>query len=190
MRRLATLQLEPVYTEYVHIHSTDEPLSFPALPDHGSATSPRGCTCARLRRLTRRVTAIYDRELAPVNLRVTQFSLLAALRRGHGAALGGEAAAEPGLPVTHLADLMDMDRTTLTRNLKPLVGAGLTDLFTDPADRRIHRARITPAGLQAFDAARPHWLAAQLLVNQILGEPTVAALHDWIERVTPSLRAP
>lgn len=69
-----------------------------------------GCTCARLRRLTRRMTALYDRELAPTGLRLTQYSLLATLRREGGAV---------GIAVSDLAAAMDMDRTTLTRNLRP-----------------------------------------------------------------------
>jgi hypothetical protein len=42
------------------------------------------CTCARLRRLTRRMTALYDRELAQTGLRLTQYSLLATLRGKEG----------------------------------------------------------------------------------------------------------
>lgn len=90
-----------------------------------------GCTCARLRRLTRRMTALYDRELAPTGLRLTQYSLLATLRRE---------AWDGGVPVTDLASAMDMDRTTLTRNLRPLLEQGLVQLGADPEDARVRRA--------------------------------------------------
>ena len=40
-----------------------------------------GCTCFRLRSLTRRVTQLYDQVLAPSGLTVTQYSLLAHARR-------------------------------------------------------------------------------------------------------------
>lgn len=140
---------------------------------------PQGCTCARLRRLTRRITAVYDRELAAEGLRVTQYSLLSVLKRAAGA---------DGMPVTELAARMDMDRTTLTRNLKPLIDQDYAALAPDAQDRRVRRALLTPRGLQALEAARPHWLRAQQEVNRTLGEATVAQLHHWLDEVTPAFR--
>lgn len=140
---------------------------------------PQGCTCARLRRLTRRITAVYDRELAAAGLRVTQYSLLSVLKRAAGA---------EGMPVTELAARMDMDRTTLTRNLKPLIDQGYAALAPDAQDRRVRRALLTPQGLNALEAARPHWLRAQQEVNRTLGEATVADLHHWLDEVTPAFR--
>ena len=139
-----------------------------------------GCTCARLRRLTRRVTALYDRELAPTGLRLTQYSLLATLRRE---------GRQGGVTVSDLAAAMDMDRTTLTRNLRPLLGQGLVELGADPADARVRRALITAKGQAAFAEAVPHWRVAQDCVNRTLGEANVGALHDWLDRVTPAFRA-
>jgi len=138
-----------------------------------------GCTCARLRRLTRRMTALYDRELAPTGLRLTQYSLLATLRR--------EAKGQ-GVPVSDLASAMDMDRTTLTRNLRPLLAQGLVELGADPADARVRRALVTAKGDAAFLDAMPYWRIAQDFVNQTLGVADVGALHDWLDRVTPAFR--
>lgn len=150
-------------------------------PTAADGSSPvSGCTCARLRRLTRRMTALYDRELAPTGLRLTQYSLLATLRRE---------AREGGVPVTDLASAMDMDRTTLTRNLRPLLEQGLVQLGTDPEDARVRRALITAKGHAAFVDAMPFWRVAQDFVNRTLGEDNVAALHDWMDRVTPAFRA-
>lgn len=145
------------------------------------STSPpvTGCTCARLRRLTRRMTALYDRELAPSGLKLTQYSLLATLRRE-----GGDA----GLAVSGLAAAMDMDRTTLTRNLRPLLDQGLVELGADESDARVRRARITPRGHAVFGKAMPYWRVAQDFVNRTLGEGDVAALHGWLDRVTPAFR--
>jgi len=138
------------------------------------------CTCARLRRLTRRMTALYDRELAQTGLRLTQYSLLATLRREGG---------DHGVAVSDLASAMDMDRTTLTRNLRPLVDQGLIDLQSDPADARVRRAQITAKGNAVFVDAQPYWRVAQDFVNRTLGEDNVGALHDWLDRVTPAFRA-
>lgn len=153
-------------------------MTSPTADDVSSPVS--GCTCARLRRLTRRMTALYDRELAPTGLRLTQYSLLATLRRE---------ARDGGVPVTDLASVMDMDRTTLTRNLRPLLEQGLVELGVDPEDARVRRALITAKGHAAFVDAMPFWRVAQDFVNRTLGEDNVAALHDWMDRVTPAFRA-
>ena len=126
------------------------------------------------------MTALYDRELAPTGLRLTQYSLLATLRRE-----GKDA----GVAVSDLAAAMDMDRTTLTRNLRPLLDQGLVGIGADPADARVRRVLITAKGRALFVEAMPHWRAAQDFVNRTLGEDSVGALHDWLDRVTPAFRA-
>ena len=126
------------------------------------------------------MTAHYDRELTPTGLRLTQFSLLATLRREGN---------DGGLAVSDLAASMDMDRTTLTRNLRPLLAQGLIELKADPADARVRRAVITAKGLKTFIEAMPSWRVAQDFVNRTLGEINVGALHDWLDRVTPAFRA-
>jgi DNA-binding MarR family transcriptional regulator len=153
---------------------------------HASATAataapPCGCTCAKLRRLSRRVTAVYDRELAAAGLRVTQYSMLSVIQREAG---------QDGMPLTALAERLDMDRTTLTRNLKPLIAQSWAELVTSEVDARLRLARVTPAGVAAWQAARPHWKRAQLEVNRTLGDDTVERLHQWLDDVTPLFRPP
>ena len=47
-----------------------------------SAVPNFGCTCARLRKLARRLTRIYDAHLSAQGIKVTQYSLLAHAARG------------------------------------------------------------------------------------------------------------
>src|SRR4051812_48820757 len=118
-----------------------------------------GCTCFRLRSLTRKVTQFYDKALAPSGLTVTQYSLMAHARRH-----------EPGAPtVTELAEALFTDRTTLTRNLRPLVDAGLLQLG-EGADGRSKAVRVTAAGERAFRAAKPLWKQAQAEIQRRAGE--------------------
>jgi DNA-binding MarR family transcriptional regulator len=135
-----------------------------------------GCTCARLRKLTRRITQHYDARLAPAGLRVTQFSLLATLYHGGPAKL------------SELALAMEMDRTTLTRNLAPLTDAGLVRVAAgDDARERVVAA--TERGRRAWLAARDRWRQAQDEVNQVLGSEQVAALHDLLDESLARLRS-
>ncbi|HYF59899.1 MAG TPA: MarR family winged helix-turn-helix transcriptional regulator [Burkholderiaceae bacterium] len=147
----------------------------------GGASRPAGCTCARLRRLTRRVSALYDRELAAVGLRVGQYSILMTLRHAAGAA---------GLGLGEAAERLDMDRTTLTRTLRPLADAGWVEIGVDPDDARQRRLRLTADGGARLDAARPHWRRAQLEVERLLGAAQVASLHDWLDATIPAFRPP
>lgn len=149
------------------------PISTPA------ANPASACTCAHLRRLTRRITALYDRELAATGLRLTQYSLLSNLRR-----LGGKT----GLSLSDLAMAMDMDRTTLSRNLHPLQKQQLVTVSLDRTDGRVRRVAITNKGSKAFDAAEPLWAAAQTSVTATLGEQNVHALNGWIDSVLPAFR--
>ena len=135
-----------------------------------------GCTCFRMRRMTRLVTQHNDRVLAPSGLRVTQFSLLSHL------------AGAPPVPIGTLADAMDMDRTSLSRTLKPLIDAGWVRLSADGDDARRRCVSLTPAGLAKRNDAKKLWRAAQNEVNARLGIPRVAALHDLFDELTARFR--
>ena len=131
---------------------------------------PRGCTCFRLRRTSRQVTRIYDTHLAPAGLTLTQYSLLSHLARG----------ANPTPSVNQLADMMSMDRTTLTRTLKPLLAARLVTLATG-ADRRSKMVALTQSGHAAFETAKPLWRQAQDEMIERLGSVRVAELHKLLD---------
>lgn len=133
------------------------------MTDSAIQKSPRdaadiaACTCANLRKATRVVTQAYDTALAPTGLRTTQFSLLAALSR------------RPDLPLTQLAEALVMDRTTLTRNLKPLVGQGLIRIDQEK-DARVRRINLTEDGKSALNDALPRWQEAQSRLVEALGQ--------------------
>jgi DNA-binding MarR family transcriptional regulator len=133
------------------------------------------CTCFRLRSLTRRVTQFYDQALAPAGLKVTQYSLIAHARRRPGAA---------GPTVSELAAALFTDRTTVTRNLRPLIDAGWLALGPG-GDARSKAVQVTPAGEAAFQTARPLWRAAQARVRELTGTERLASLHGLIDELLP-----
>lgn len=135
-----------------------------------------GCTCSKLRRLTRRVTAVYDRALSAAQMRVTQYSLLSNLR---GLA---------GVPMSQLAEMLDMDRTTLTRNLKPLLDAGWVEVHAGAEDARVRLVRITSAGEAQWGAARMYWRRAQDEVNATIGMENLSGLHSMLDTYLPLFR--
>jgi DNA-binding MarR family transcriptional regulator len=130
----------------------------------------RACACANLRRAARAVTQVFDDALAPSGLRATQFTLLVTSR------LMGEST------INELAERMGMDRTTLSRNLKPLVRSGLLEVRRGE-DGRTRLVRITPAGEYALEEAYPLWHGAQRETVSALGEERHEALLSDVSRM-------
>lgn len=130
--------------------------------------APRGCTNFKLRRLTRRVSQHYDHLVAAAGLKTTQYSMLS-----HIVQLGP---IRPG----ELALQMDMDASTLTRNLQPLVAQGWVALG-EGSDARSRSVTATAAGRAKRSEAQREWKRAQLALNERLGVAKVAQLHALLD---------
>ena len=133
------------------------------------------CTSLNLRKAARTVTQFYDDALRDSGLKSTQFSLLAA------ASLAGAA------PISRLAEEMAMDRTTLTRNLKPLETGGLLRIVAG-ADRRVRNVTVTPEGQALLEKAAPMWRDAQTRMIDKLGDEPWGELLRQLQGVRRALR--
>ncbi len=107
------------------------------------------CACLNFRMAARALTQMYDAHLAPSGIKSTQFSILSAI------GLKGP------LPLSRLAELLVMDRTTLTRNLKPLERGNLIAMSRGATDRRRREAVLTAEGRRLMERAYPLWQRAQ-----------------------------
>jgi DNA-binding MarR family transcriptional regulator len=128
------------------------------------------CTCANLRRASRVVTNYYDALLRPSGLHVSQFTLLQALNIA------------PEIAQKQLAELLEIDSTTLTRTLAPLRERGWLHSEAG-ADRRELRLSLTAAGKREYKRALPHWQKAQKGLERALGKET------WIRLIDVAVRA-
>lgn len=133
-----------------------------------NAIKPQGCTNLKLRQLSRIVTRHYDSFVADVGLKITQYSLLS-----HVVKLGP---IRPG----DLARRMQMDASTLTRNLQPLAALGLLTVGAG-ADARSRLVSATEAGIAKQTQAQQAWKAAQLALNEQLSSERVVALHALLD---------
>lgn len=133
-----------------------------------------GCTCLRLRSITRGVTQLYDHLLAPAGITIGQFGILARL---YGASVRGQSA----LSIGTLADQHSMDPTTLTRNLKPLIIAGFVQDDRDASDRRVRTISLTATGRERLSEAMPLWREAQHRIEAALGTETLLALNGLLD---------
>ena len=123
------------------------------------------CTAAKVRRLARRVTQIYDDALTPYGLTIGQFGLLSSLSRSNGVGVGV------------LAERLATDASTVSRLLRPLESAGLIILGPDPDDGRAKVIRLTDAGYDTRRRAAAGWSAAQEQMESALGDGRLAALR-------------
>jgi len=103
------------------------------------------CLCLHAQRAARALSRLFDDALRPAGITSGQFSLLNAVNRP-----------KPP-PIGPVAQLLAMDRTTLTAALKPLERDGLVTIVHDPEDRRSRLIGLTEKGRQALAAAVPIW---------------------------------
>lgn len=136
--------------------------------------APRGCTNLKLRQASRLVTRHYESFVAPTGLKITQYSLLS-----HVVKLGP-------LRAGALAAAMQLDASTLTRNLQPLLQQGLVQMHTGD-DARSRMVEATDAGRALRTEAQKAWKRAQLALNERLGVERVAALHTLLDDCLPLL---
>ncbi len=115
------------------------------------------CLCLHVQRAARALARRFDEALRPVGLTNGQFSLLMSLNRPQPAGLGG------------VANLLAMDRTTLTAALKPLERRGLLTIAPDPKDGRARVLSLTPDGRAVLAQALPIWTREHGELDQELG---------------------
>jgi len=134
------------------------------------------CACFNLRKAARIVTQIYDDALRPTGLRATQTPILATLL------------AHAPLTVAELSERTALDRTTLTRSLKPLERDGL--IRSRPGgDRRVRELLLTPRGKRVLEKAYPIWLAVQQRVRRRVGASAMDELVGGARRVVEELQS-
>src|SRR5690606_5128968 len=110
------------------------------------------CSCFNLRKATRAVTQFYDHALEPAGIRATKFTLLVSM------------ASVSARTLTEMANSLVMDRTTLTRNLKPLEKLELIQT-THARDKRSKAYALTDKGRDIIRRGVPLWQAAQAKIE-------------------------
>jgi DNA-binding MarR family transcriptional regulator len=125
------------------------------------------CAVMNFRQVARSVTARFDDQLRPVGLRATQLNLLMAIETS------------TATTITDLAEILAMDRTTMTRNLKLLRQHKLVES---------KRIALTAKGRRAAAEALPLWEKAQAEILDSLGKKRWAALLDELAAVKSSVR--
>lgn len=116
------------------------------------------CLCLHVQRAARALARRFDTALKPLHLNNGQFSLMMALNRPQPAPMG---------PV---AEVLAMDRTTLTAAIKVLERRGLVETLPDPKDRRSRLMRLTSEGSTLLTKALPIWQEVHGMLDDELAE--------------------
>jgi len=129
------------------------------------------CACHKVRMAARAVTRAYDDALRPARLRASQLAVLVAIINNDGA-----------ISITALAEVMGMDRSTLTRNLRPLEKEALVTVGLE-GWRRSRPLQITKKGQSRLTEALPLWQRAQDSLRCNLGERSWLHIHESLDRL-------
>src|SRR6202790_2439033 len=127
-------------------------------------TIAKTCIAVRLRLLTRVVTNVYDDALRPLGVKVSELNILIVTAR-----LG---LARPA----QVCDILQLDASTLSRNVKPLQAHGWLEVVREE-DARSQPFRLTAQGKRLIEKAVPAWEEAQRQATELLGDEGIALLE-------------
>ena len=128
-----------------------------------------GCLATRVRQLSRIVTRVYDDAMRPLGITGSQFTLLTQLGQ------------QDGITAVEIGFTLDIEKSTLSRNLKRLLALGLIEM-DPPAGRRGRGLHLTPKGQAMIKEAYPVWSAAQRRALSIMGEGSRTTLDGLLQQ--------
>jgi len=128
------------------------------------------CVAVRVRMLNRAITNIYDDALRPLGLKASQLNILIVTAK-----LG---LARPG----QVCEILQLDASTLSRNVKPLQAHGWVEIVPGE-DARAQPFRLRPKGKRLIEKAVPAWEEAQRRASELLGNEGISLLDKAARKV-------
>lgn len=128
------------------------------------------CNCMNVRRAARAVTQFYDEAVKPSGLTIAQLGLLRYIESGKQAT------------ISELAKMMRIDRTTLNRNMKPMIESAMIVVYSGK-DSRTRNVMLTEAGRMAMEQAWSLWGEAQKSLQEYLGEADLLKLTQLLSKL-------
>ena len=132
------------------------------------AKKPTSCYCLKIRRANADVVSFYDKSLKESGVTIQQFSLLLNISK-----------AEKGT-LSELAEMAELDRSTLARNIKPLLSKKLV-YDAKPHGARDSKLTLTDDGKKTLKLTQKLWENAQKNLSHALGEVGIAELEKVLK---------
>jgi DNA-binding MarR family transcriptional regulator len=129
------------------------------------------CACTTVKKLSRVLGRVYDSALAPAAINVTQFAVMRCVQRRNGE------------PLAHIANELEMDRTSLYRAINPMVRDGWMEV-ADGADARSRSAVVTRKGERILAKAAVRWERTQGDLIGAFGKAEWSALVAELHRLS------
>ena len=82
-----------------------------------------------------------------------------------------------------VAELLGMDRTTLTAAARVLFRRDLLTMVTEAGDRRNKVLKLTPEGRRVLAAAAPIWEREHAAIEKLLGAGGATGLREGLNRL-------
>lgn len=130
-------------------------------------TTAATCLATRVRQLSRIITRLYDDAMRPLGITASQYTLLAQL------------ASRDGITAVEIGHELDIEKSTLSRNLKRLLALGLI-IMDPPAGRRGRGLHLTAKGQVTLKDAYPVWQTAQARAVSVMGVETREKLDGML----------
>ena len=132
-------------------------------------TTAASCLATRVRQLSRIITRVYDDAMRPLGITASQYTLLAQL------------ASRDGITAVEIGHDLDIEKSTLSRNLKRLLALGHI-IMDPPAGRRGRGLHLTPKGQAVLKDAYPIWQAAQGRAVGVMGDESRSVLDGLLSQ--------
>ena len=116
-----------------------------------------------------------DKEAQAIGLTSAQWRVLAYLARCEGS------------NQANLADFMDMEPITLSRQLDRMEAAGMTERHPDPNDRRAHRLYLTESGRELITGFRAHTSEVMRETVEGISEAEIETMTALLTRMRSNL---
>lgn len=128
------------------------------------------CHCTNMRQISRKITNIYDKFLKPSNLNVTQYSLLSNLKR-----------VQP-IKMNDFSKVVKLDRTTLVRNLKPLINLSLIEIKSiDKSKAQL--LELSQKGIELQNEGYKYWQKAQEYIEQTINHAELEIFYTIVKKM-------
>ncbi len=125
------------------------------------------CLSTRIRQLSRIITRVYDDAMRPLGITASQFTLLTQL------------AQQDGITAVEIGHSLDIEKSTLSRNLKRLLNDGHITM-DPPAGRRGRGLHLTPKGESVIQQGYPVWREAQTRTMRVMGPESRSTLDGFL----------
>lgn len=136
--------------------------------------NPQLCINAKLRRLHRLINSAYQKKIKPFGLRGSMLSILFIIGKN------------PGIHQKLIADLLVLDQSTMSRDLKKLVQKGWI-IISKGEDPRYSKLALTRAGFELLEEVSPVWEALHQSVEALIGQYNIKQIDALTVAIASNL---